>query len=86
MQQKKTKRMCVGVYMVHVCARAKSLQSCPTVSDAMDCSPPASSVHGILQARILKGIACPLLGDLPDPGIKPTFHFVFCTGRQILYH
>ena len=30
---------------------AKSLQSCPTLCDRMDCSPPASSVHGILQAR-----------------------------------
>ena len=57
MQQKKTKRMCVGVYVVHVCARAKSLQSCPTVSDAMDCSPPASSVHGILQARALAWVS-----------------------------
>ena len=29
-------------------------QSCPTVSDPMDCSPPGSSVHGILQARVLE--------------------------------
>ena len=28
-------------------------QSCPTLCDPMDCSPPGSSVHGILQARIL---------------------------------
>ena len=28
-------------------------QSCPTLSDPMDCSPPGSSVHGILQARVL---------------------------------
>ena len=27
-------------------------QSCPTLSDAMDCSPPGSSVHGIFQARV----------------------------------
>ena len=33
---------------------AKSLQSCPTLCDPMDCSPPGSSVHGILQARILE--------------------------------
>ena len=32
---------------------AKSLQSCPTVFDPMDCCLPGSSVHGILQARIL---------------------------------
>ena len=32
-------------------------QSCPTLCDAMDCSPPVSSVHGILQARILEWVA-----------------------------
>ena len=37
----------------------------------MDCSPPGSSVHGILQARILEWVAIPFPGDLPDPGIKP---------------
>ena len=31
--------------------------SCPTLCDCMDCSPPGSSVHGILQARILEGVA-----------------------------
>ena len=34
-------------------------QSCPTLSDPMDCSPPGSSVHGILQARILEWVAVP---------------------------
>ena len=29
-------------------------QSCPTLSDLMDCSPPGSSVHGIFQARVLE--------------------------------
>ena len=33
---------------------AKSLQSCPTLCDPMDSSPPGSSIHRILQARILK--------------------------------
>ena len=35
-------------------AAAKSLQSCPTLCDPMDCSPPGSSVHGIFQARVLE--------------------------------
>ena len=35
-------------------AAAKSLQSCPTPSDPMDCSPPGSSIHGIFQARVLE--------------------------------
>ena len=38
-------------------AAAKSLQSCPTLCDPMDCSPPDPSVHGILQVRILEWVA-----------------------------
>ena len=51
--------------------RAKLLQSCPTLCNPMGCSLPGSSVHGILQARILSGLPCPPPGDLPDPGIDP---------------
>ena len=36
-----------------------SLQSCPTLWEPMDCSPPGSSVLGILQARILERVAIP---------------------------
>ena len=60
--------ICLGgaiVYLSHfwtpqvwcLCVYAKSLQSGPTLSDPMDCSPPGSSVHGILQARILEWVA-----------------------------
>ena len=35
-------------------AAAKSLQSCPTLSDPMDCSLPGSFVHGIFQGRVLE--------------------------------
>ena len=38
-------------------AAAKSLQSCPTLCDPIDRSPPGSSVHGILQARTLEWVA-----------------------------
>ena len=41
----------------HAAAAAKSLQSCPTPSDPMDCSLPGSSVHGICQARVLEWVA-----------------------------
>ena len=37
----------------------------------MDCSLPGSSVHGILQARIVEWAAMPPPGDLPDLGTKP---------------
>ena len=43
--------------MIYV--RAKSLQLCLTLCDPMDCIPPDSSVHGILQARILEWVAMP---------------------------
>ena len=45
-------------------------QSCLTLCSPMDCSPPGSSVHGILQARILEWVDISSPGDLPDPGIE----------------
>ena len=42
---------------LYAAVAAKLLQSCPNLSNPMDCSPPVSSVHGILQARILEWIA-----------------------------
>ena len=55
----------------HTCA--KSLQLCPTLCNPMDCSLPVSSVHGILQARILEGVDFHTLlqGIFFDPGIEP---------------
>ena len=50
---------------------AQSLQSCPTLCNSMDCSPPGSSVHEILQARILEGVAIPSSRGSPNPGIEP---------------
>ena len=44
----------------HACMHAKLLQSCPTLCNPMDYSPPGSSVHGILQARILEWVAISL--------------------------
>ena len=43
--------------VAHMCVCALSLQLCLTLCDPMDCSPWASSVHGILQARILEWVA-----------------------------
>ena len=55
---------------------AKSGQSCPSLCDPMDCSPPDSSVHGILQARIPAYSALPSpspgMGYLSNPGVEPT--------------
>ena len=63
--------MCVYVCINYVCVHAKLLQSYPTLCDPMDFSPPASTVHGILQARILEWVTMPSPGNLPNPGIKP---------------
>ena len=59
----------VGCHFLLQCMKVKSesevAQSCPTLSDPMDCSPPGSSVHGIFQARALEwaAIAFSLLGS-----------------------
>ena len=42
-----------------VCMCAKSLQSCPTLCNPMNCTLSGSSVHGILQARIWESVAMP---------------------------
>ena len=44
---------------------------CPILCDPMDCNPPGSSVHGILQARMLEWVTIPFSVDLPSPGIDP---------------
>ena len=45
-------------------------QSCPTLCDPMDCSPPESSIHGILQARVLEWVDMPSSRG-SDSGIEP---------------
>ena len=45
--------------MHSMCMRAKSLQLCLTLCDPIDCSPPGSSVHGILQTTVLEQFAMP---------------------------
>ena len=50
---------------------AQSLLACLTLCNPMDCIPPGSSVHVILQVRRLEWVAIPSSRDLPDPGIEP---------------
>ena len=56
--------------LTYTLCRVPSLfaQSCPILCNPMDCSPPGSSVHGILQARILEWVA---MSSMPNPGIGP---------------
>ena len=53
------------------CVHAKLVQLRPTLCDPMDCSPPVSPLHGILQATVLEWVPCPLQG-LPNPHTEPT--------------
>ena len=61
----------LGFRIYFAAAAAKSLQSCPTLCDPTDGSPPGSSVHGILQARHWSGLLFSSPGDLSNPGIEP---------------
>ena len=47
----------IPLYEYAAAAAAKSLQSCLTLCNPMDCNPPGSSVHGILQARTMEWVA-----------------------------
>ena len=63
-----------GYTGVHICVKSVKVlvaHSCLILCDPVDFSLPGSSVHGILQARILSGQPFPSPGDLPNPGIKP---------------
>ena len=55
---------------MHVCSVAKS---CQIFCDFMDCSPPGSSVHRILQGRVLEWVAIPSPGVLTNWGIEPMY-------------
>ena len=74
------------VRCVHACVRAESLQSCLTLHDPMDYSPSGSSVHGILQARILEWVAVPSSRGSSLPRDQTWVSYVSCSGRQVLYH
>ena len=58
-------------------------RSCLTLCDPMDCSPPASSVHEILQARILEWVAISSSRRSSRPRDRTC---VSCIGRWVLYH
>ena len=66
------------VQLLSLCSRARALKEVTTMrrnlctaTRPMDCSPPGSSVHEILQARILEWVAISLSWGISDPGIEP---------------
>ena len=69
--------MCVCVCSV--------IQSVPTLWDPMDCNPPGSSVHGILQARALERVAMPSSRGSSGPRDWTWVFCISCISRRILY-
>ena len=65
---------------------AESHQSCLTLCDRIDGSPPGSSVPGILQARILERVAMRSLRGSSRPRGGTLISYVSCIGKQVLYH
>ena len=92
LQRNRTNRMCIyrrrfilRNWPSHCgcCVHAESLQSCPTLCDPMDCSLPGSSVHGILQARMLERVAVPASSGSSQPWDGTC---TSCIGRRVLHH
>ena len=67
-----------------MCVCAKSLQACPTLCDTIDGSPPGTSVHWLLQARILEWVAMPSSRGSSWPRDRTCISYVSCVGRQVL--
>ena len=64
----------------------QSLQLYPTLCHPMDYSPLDSSVHGILQARILEWVSMPSSRGSSCPGDQTCISYVSYSGSQIPYH
>ena len=63
--------------------RAQSLESCPTICNPTDCSPPGSCVHGILQAKILEHVAISFSRGSSQPRVQT---FVSYIGKWTFNH
>ena len=85
--QTQVSSMAGGFFTIWATREAKvkvlAAQSCPTLCDPMDCSQPGSSVHGILQVRILEWVVHSLLQRI-FPNLGLNLGLLPC--RQILYH
>ena len=72
-----------SVYLYIACMHAKS---CPTLLWPMDCSLPCSSVHGILQARIVEWVASSFSSGSSQPRDRTHISFVSCIVKEVFYH
>ena len=70
-------------FVYNICMGAGLLlQSCLTLCDPIDCNPPGSSIHGILQARILECVAMPSSRGSSQPRDQTCVSHVSCVGRR----
>ena len=78
-----------GITRVSVCecvCMCMHTPSCPILCDPMDCSPPGSSIHGILQARILEWVAFSFSRGSSRLKGRTYISCISCLGRWVLYH
>ena len=68
-----------------LCVHRKSLRSCPTRCHPLDCSPPGSSDHGILQTRILEWVIMPSSRGFTGPRDQTHATYAFLHGQEV-YH
>ena len=78
------REMCAWVLASAV--KLKLFQPCPTLCNPVDCRSPGSSVHGILQARILEWVFMPSSRASSPPMGWTCVSYVSCIGMQGLYH
>ena len=84
--QIKQKKIPALVEIIFQQVHGQSLQSCRTLCNPMDCSLPGSSVHGILQARILQWVTMLSSRRSFQPRDQTTVSYVSFTGKWDLYH
>ena len=77
--------LCVCVCVCIFVCSCLVTQSCPTLCDFMDCSPPGSSVHRIFQARILEWVAISSSRESSRPRDWTCVSCVSCLGKRVLY-
>ena len=75
-----------SVVFIYVCVCAQSFSCIRLFCDLRDCSPSSSSVHGILQARILQWVTISYFRGSSQPRDGTLLSFFSCIDRQILYH
>ena len=75
-----------GSLSISVPVKVLVAQLCLNCCNPMDCSPPGSSAHGILQARILEWVTIPSCRGSSRPRDQTWVSYISCIGRQVLYH